>query len=193
MPRQPPDDRRTAIADAVIEVLASSGARGLTHRAVDAAAGLPAGSCSYYFRSREALLIAGARRIAELDMTGRPPTAPATVDDLAGLLTRLVWAQITADRRRTEARLHLSLEATRYPAVRAVLEELAATFTGAAVALLSALGTRHPRRDARAVLAVCQGIVFESTVSGRRPFTQPEIRAVLTDVLTARLPGPSRA
>ena len=35
------DDRRRALADAGLEVLADAGARGLTHRAVDRAAGVP--------------------------------------------------------------------------------------------------------------------------------------------------------
>ena len=94
-------DRRTQIADTVIEVLAASGARGLTHRAVDAAAGLPAGSSSYYFRSREALLIAAARRLADLDLAAGPAgPPPQTADDLARLLARMVFAQATSQRDR---------------------------------------------------------------------------------------------
>ena len=41
--------RRALIADAAISTLARDGMRGLTHRAVDRAAGLPEGSASYYF------------------------------------------------------------------------------------------------------------------------------------------------
>lgn len=177
------------IADAVIEVLAAVGARGLTHRAVDAAAGLPPGSCSYYFRSREALLIAAAHRIAELDVGGTdtPVTAPDSVAALVRLLVSLVHAQTASQRERTEARYHLTLEARHYPPVQAVLEELATGFLDAATAMLAAVGARRPRSDARAVIAVCAGIVFESTVGGQRPYTRPEIRALLTDVLTARL------
>ena len=47
--------RRAEIADAAISTLARDGMRGLTHRAVDRAAGLPEGSASYYFRTRQAL------------------------------------------------------------------------------------------------------------------------------------------
>lgn len=50
--------RQQQIADAAIAVLADGGARRLTHRAVDAAAGLPAGSTSNLF-PRRAELIAG--------------------------------------------------------------------------------------------------------------------------------------
>ncbi len=48
--------RRDDLLDAAICVLGESGIRGLTHRAVDAAAGLPAGSASNLFRTRDALL-----------------------------------------------------------------------------------------------------------------------------------------
>jgi DNA-binding transcriptional regulator YbjK len=46
------DERRRELADAGLAVLARDGARGLTHRAVDSAAGAPAGTASNYFRTR---------------------------------------------------------------------------------------------------------------------------------------------
>ncbi|KOU22764.1 TetR/AcrR family transcriptional regulator [Streptomyces sp. WM6368] len=61
-------DRRTLIADTAIGLVAAAGLRGLTHRAVDGAAGLPAGSTSYYFRTRTALIGACYARLAELDL-----------------------------------------------------------------------------------------------------------------------------
>lgn len=61
MPR--PGDRRPLIADHAIAVLARGGARALTHQAVDRDAGLAAGSTSYYFRTREALMSAAVERI----------------------------------------------------------------------------------------------------------------------------------
>ncbi|WP_412075157.1 TetR/AcrR family transcriptional regulator [Streptomyces xanthophaeus] len=64
----PAADRRTLIADTAIGLVAASGLRGLTHRAVDGAAGLPAGSTSYYFRTRTALIGACYRRLGELDL-----------------------------------------------------------------------------------------------------------------------------
>jgi hypothetical protein len=57
------------VADAAIAVLADHGGRGLTHRAVDQAAGLPSGTTSNYARTREALLTLALTRIAELDAT----------------------------------------------------------------------------------------------------------------------------
>ncbi|MEU5145914.1 TetR family transcriptional regulator [Streptomyces yangpuensis] len=87
MSTSPPADRRTLIADTAIGLVAAAGLRGLTHRAVDAAAGLPAGSTSYYLRTRTALIGACYQRLAELDLADvdggspfgtAPPALPGT-------------------------------------------------------------------------------------------------------------------
>src|SRR6187455_857656 len=109
--------RRTEILDGALAVLADQGMRGLTHRAVDAAAGLPAGSTSYYFRSRAALLEACvadlvAQDHAELDLM----TPLVTASDwrvLADALGDVLYRWISTDRRRHVARYELSMEALR--------------------------------------------------------------------------------
>jgi DNA-binding transcriptional regulator YbjK len=180
--------RRTLIADTVITVLASSGSRGLTHRAVDAAAGLPAGSASYYFRTREALLAAAAVRLADLDLAaaGQLPQ-PRTREALLAALAGMVRAQSGEFRERTIARYQLSLEAERYPQVRDALAAMGERFTAAAAQLLAGLGAADAPRDARALIAACAGLVFESTVGGQRPYSADEIAGLLGDVLAARL------
>ena len=47
--------RRRELLEAALHVVADEGLRGLTHRAVDRRAGLPEGTCSAYFRTRQAL------------------------------------------------------------------------------------------------------------------------------------------
>lgn len=59
------DERRATLADAGIRVLAQSGARGLTHRAVDAEAGTPPGTASNYFPTRDVLIAELVARIGE--------------------------------------------------------------------------------------------------------------------------------
>ena len=60
--RQNPE-RRMALIDAAIEVLADQGARGLTFRAVDNQAGVPIGTASNYFPNRDALLTQAGQRV----------------------------------------------------------------------------------------------------------------------------------
>ncbi|WP_406098789.1 TetR/AcrR family transcriptional regulator [Streptomyces sp. NBC_01013] len=57
--------RATLITDAALALLAERGMRGLTHRAVDERAGLPQGSTSNHARTRQSLLEATVRRLAE--------------------------------------------------------------------------------------------------------------------------------
>jgi DNA-binding transcriptional regulator YbjK len=55
------------LLDAAIQVLGGCGMRALTHRAVDAEAGVTAGSAANYFPTRESLLEAIADRVSELE------------------------------------------------------------------------------------------------------------------------------
>jgi len=58
--------RQTQILNTAIEVLAHKGLAHLTHRAVDARAGLPQGSTSYYFSKKQDLIEATASHLAHL-------------------------------------------------------------------------------------------------------------------------------
>lgn len=164
-----PERRREEIADAALAVLAAEGSRGLTHRAVDEAAGLPSGSTSNHFRTREALLEAAARRHAELDM---PP--PADVDAASapvGTVTpeqrrALIIAQldrVLEPQRRSllTARYELALEATRRPTLHAVMNESRARFVELAEILLTAAGCATPAAHAPQLLTVLDGIAAD--------------------------------
>ncbi|TWD73356.1 TetR family transcriptional regulator [Kribbella amoyensis] len=114
-------ERRTALVDAAIEVLASDGARGLTFRSVDQAAGVPAGTASNYFTNRDALLLQAGLRIH--DRLGPDPTdldQPPSAEFLTDLL-RLLRQRLTEDRTGYLALLELRLEATRRPELQEAL------------------------------------------------------------------------
>ncbi|MEU0274815.1 TetR family transcriptional regulator, partial [Streptomyces sp. NPDC006307] len=70
--------RVQALLTAAVEVIADEGLRGLTHRAVDGRAGVSAGSTSYYFRTRQALLAGVVAFIAEQEVAD---TEAATVSE----------------------------------------------------------------------------------------------------------------
>jgi len=59
--------RKQALLDAAIGVLGERGMRELTHRAVDAEAGVAAGSTANYFPTREALLEAIVERVSAME------------------------------------------------------------------------------------------------------------------------------
>lgn len=136
MPRTNPA-RRTALTDAGIDLLVSQGVHGLTHRAVERAAGLPAGTAANYFRSREELLVATAERAVSLHLEAmgridRTLDVGSSPVPLADLVAASLEEALTTSRERYLAIFELQLEARRRPALAAALAELgsvAAAFT----------------------------------------------------------------
>ncbi|WP_455361600.1 TetR/AcrR family transcriptional regulator [Streptomyces sp. SYSU K21746] len=189
-------DRRDLIADAAISTVATAGLRGLTHRAVDAAADLPAGSTSYYFRTRSALISACYLRLAELSVAdvdrweadhGRPDD----LDSAAGALAALLHHWLTAARDRQLARFELSLEATRRPELRADLRTAGLAARSRAAALLAALGAPRPAPAADLLVAWTDGLLYD-WLAGALAATRPlpdvtELTAVVRRMLDAAL------
>ncbi|KAB2370768.1 TetR/AcrR family transcriptional regulator [Actinomadura montaniterrae] len=121
------EERRAALVDAAIEVLAREGARGLTFRAVDAEARVPTGTASNYFANRDDLFTQAGGRIYER----LQPDAATMAGGLAGprdaakvtALLQDTVGRIAEFRTGYLALLELRLEATRRPELRAVLTE----------------------------------------------------------------------
>ena len=155
-----PSGRTRQVGDAAIAVLAEQGARGLTHRAVDHAAGLPPGTTSNYARTRAALLTLALSRIAELDLA--EGSAGVAGSGLADAVAQMVhrWITEPGQRQRFLARLELAFEATRRPELRAAYDEMGRAFRVRAVRLLAAAGSAHPERDAWTLIAWVEGTAF---------------------------------
>ena len=85
-------NRRDDLLDAAIIVLGEGGVRGVTHKAVDVAAGLPAGSTSNYFRTKDALLTAVVERFAARERANWEEIAAATVPTTPTELARALAA-----------------------------------------------------------------------------------------------------
>jgi DNA-binding transcriptional regulator YbjK len=119
--------RRQALLDAAIEVLAREGARGLTFRAVDKEAGVPAGTASNYFANRDELLVQVGNRFYERlqpdeAFMSKLALGPRTRKTITELLTETV-DRVATFRTGFLALLELRLEATRRPELQAVLTE----------------------------------------------------------------------
>nr|WP_084519989.1 TetR/AcrR family transcriptional regulator [Nocardia mexicana] len=120
-------ERRQALLDGAIEVLARDGARGLTFRAVDKEAAVPAGTASNYFANRDDLLTqVGSRYYERLqpspETLAQVTTVPRTRDAVADLMSEVV-ERVTAFRTGYLAQLELRLEAARRPELQEVLTE----------------------------------------------------------------------
>lgn len=181
------EDRRAAIADAAIHLVATRGLRGLTHRAVDAEAGLPPGSTSYYLRTRDALLMACVKRMLDRNLAARDEL-PADVDpeDL------LVGAVMNLVRHRHDdlvARYELSLEASRRPALRATVTEAGRQLRDGLGELLTALGIDDAEALAWPVAAIMDGLMYDRVAGAGTSQSPAEFEAGVRRTLRAVLSG----
>ncbi|NUT91228.1 MAG: TetR family transcriptional regulator [Saccharothrix sp.] len=166
-------DRVTLIADAAVHVVATKGMRGLTHRAVDAEAGLPQGSTSAYFRTRKALVEGLVRRLADLDALDVTVLSGVTdLDALAEGMARVLDTWMTTARERTLARYACLLEATHHPELRGILAH-GARAREMAKELLHSAGVPDADAQGRAVVAFLDGLLFDRLV-GAGALNAPE-------------------
>ncbi|MFN8111044.1 MAG: TetR family transcriptional regulator [Thermoleophilia bacterium] len=157
--------RRAALADAGIRILARSGARGLTHRAVDAEAKVPIGTASNYFRSRDALLQALGQRVFQRlappeDAAPAPPEEPPTRDQQIQLLSGVLRG-VFSNADLYIALMELRLEAIRRPALRATLTETVRRNVEADVAYHRASGLPGGRTEVVLLHLCLDGLILD--------------------------------
>lgn len=179
-------DRKTTIADAALELLASVGARGLTHRAVDTLAGLPAGSTSSCCRTRLDLVTLALQRHAtrnldELNadaaqMAAYQPTLERFIDTL---VTRLEDWMSPSKRKRVVAQIEIFLIASREPSLQAVVASLHQQFVDAAVHALRRVGVEEAEPVAIGLIATVDGILQGQIVNSRMRPTRAACKAML--------------
>lgn len=159
-------DRRTRIVDAAIAIVGEGGTRALTHRSIDARLGLPEGSTSNYFRSREALLDAAQARLLEVDRSTLADIHGGfdQLDDEAlarGLAEYAVRLCRPGAILRTRARFALTLV---YPErMGALLQD----WLRLGIEDLGAHGHRDPEGATRRLLAYADGVMLQAIVDSR--------------------------
>ncbi|MHC3470733.1 TetR/AcrR family transcriptional regulator [Streptomyces sp. 7R007] len=183
-----PDDRRTVLADTAITVLAEAGMRGLTHRAVDRAAGLPSGTTSAYYRTRQALLTALVTRLVALDQTeledtGNRTTMPHSAEELAAAITAFIQQRLTGEgRRRSLARYACALESVHHPELREILRPRHNAGRQLVHDFLTAHGVPDPEARTVTLLTCIDGMVFDHLVNGGKP-SAIQIRTLVAQTL----------
>ncbi|MGW6906111.1 TetR/AcrR family transcriptional regulator [Streptomyces sp. NPDC054940] len=181
--------RADLVADTALALLAERGMRGLTHRAVDEAAGLPQGSTSNLARTRQALLELAVRRLAHREARvlslEELPDPRDGLDSLVAGLALATHRALTQGRELTLARYELALEATRRPELRAYFDATGARFRDQLTALVTAMGSTDPTRHVLSLVAWADGLMF-SCVAGSYSAEVPslaEVRAGLGELL----------
>jgi AcrR family transcriptional regulator len=146
------EGRRERILDAAIELLGGRGVRAVTHRAVDAAAGLPPGSTSNHFRTSNALLEAVVERFAVRERANADDiaagAAPTTPDELVRVLSAIVLDMAGRHQTLTLARYALLVESAQRPALRSQLHQTGARVNAWAANWLRTAGSDRPELHA---------------------------------------------
>ncbi|RRS02994.1 hypothetical protein EIP75_17795 [Aquabacterium soli] len=184
-------DRKTTVADAALELLATAGARGLTHRAVDAFAGLPPGSTSSCCRTRLDLVALAlnrhaARNLEDLKddaerLAAARPSLDSFIDTLAGRLDD--WMS-PAKRSRVVAQIEIFIIASREPSLQKVVEDLHQRFVDATVAALDRLGIKDPKNVATGLIATVNGILLGQVVNSQMRPSRKACRLILLRAVT---------
>lgn len=185
MPANP--ERRNQILDAAIDILCDDGVGGLTHRQADTRAGVPAGTTSNYFRTRQALLEATAARTVDLHWQRvemlQSAVGPLSRDALKLLMIRMLDPDEQM-RRYTLARFELFMESTRRPELQPLMKELQAAAVKSATLIFEAAGFTPAPERMDELSRVLNGFVFSNLTLAPEPGAQ-DAAGLVDRLLTA--------
>ncbi|MBJ8340276.1 TetR family transcriptional regulator [Antrihabitans sp. YC3-6] len=161
--------RRSRIAECAINIVGTDGMRALTHRAVDDRLGLPAGSTSYYYRTRRSLLEAMVGHLTEKSRQDFRSTRRAALPDLdrtSVVIGRSLDHLLARRRADIAARYALAIEVADDPDLRAAL---ASCFFSRdhATELFRQLHAADPYAAAADLVSLCEGLVFDRFAGAR--------------------------
>ncbi len=174
----PEDGRRGEILDAALGLIAEQGFAAVTHRRVAAAAGVPLGSTTYYFDSREHLLRESFRRF--LRIVAEDAAESAAEVKQAPTLRSLVDFVVEFTEREVENAAVIAIEyelvlfAARDGALANELHAWQDGLVADLAEIMESLDVRRPFDAARAVSQLVRGYELEQLT--RREARSDELR-----------------
>jgi TetR/AcrR family transcriptional regulator, regulator of biofilm formation and stress response len=164
--------RRRAIAQAAARVLRNSGIEGLTHRAVAEEAGVPLGSTTYYFTSRDDLLATGVEFTTNASIRWMEQWADENADqDIAVTLPKMLHTYLTTKRDAATLDVEIYILAARRQELRVHPHRWTESF-------IDILARFVDRDTARQVTATVNGLILTGVASDR-PASLSEMSRVL--------------
>lgn len=190
-PGRPPSGARERVLQAGLDVLKADGFAGLTTAKVAARSGQNKALIGYHFGSKQGLVAAVGRELAEsiteevIGGLGRTDT----VAEIVGGVMDGLWRVMDRDERL--ARLYFDLAAVSVvePDVREVMREMKASWRQVTAGLLTAAGDGPAKRDAEAagiyVLAGIEGLVLERLDRGETRALKRAMRMFVNSAASA--------
>jgi AcrR family transcriptional regulator len=174
-PGRPSSGARERILAAALEVLKRDGYAGLTTAKVAAASGQNKALIGYHFGSKQGLVAAVARQVADeitaevLEGVGEPANASELVD---GVVTG-IWRVMQRDEGLGRVYFDFASQSIVEPEVARIMREMKANFRGTLSRLLGAIADGPAKRDREAaavyLTAGVEGLALERLDRGETP------------------------
>jgi DNA-binding transcriptional regulator YbjK len=180
-----------------LHLIAEDGIDAVTHRAVADAAGVPLGSTTYWFASRQEMLRQALEYFARLEIESLHERLDPIIGRrlsrkrLADEFTALLLPQLGPQRWRTVAQYALMQEASRRPELEPVCREWSEAWEAALAELFGSLDARDPRLEARMFLAMLDGLLLGQLAAPQDDVENSLLRPALRSWF-ARIPGGDR-
>src|SRR5215212_2755930 len=186
--------RRERLLDAAIELVGVQGLSALTHRAVDAATGVPTGTTSNYWRTRQALLDALVDRVVAREQDRWEQLTqgvfPSTPSELARTLAELARIATGPARALVLARYALLIEAAQHEDVRPRLAAGGQRVNAVFTTWMRVAGSSDPDHDMHVVANYWTGLVLHQLALPDPAFDPTDhLTALLTSLIPAAAPA----
>ena len=189
-------NRRQTLLDAAIQVLGKRGVRALTHRAVDAEAGVTAGSAANYFPTRESLLEAIADQVSALERGHFDEIAaevcPATPADLGRAIAGFARDVTGAHRALTLARYAILVEAGHNATIRSRLAQTGSRVNAWFANWLRLIGSRDTDHDVHVLGNYLTGLMLHQLAIPGPGFDPADTITALLESLVGPAGTPAR-
>jgi DNA-binding transcriptional regulator YbjK len=179
--------RRRQLLEAAVRVIGRGGVVAAGHRAVAAEAGVPLGSTTYYFESRDEMVAQALEYVADREAErvdavlehGLLDESPEALPERLAAALIDVWA---GDRTVLLAQYELYLESARRPELRAAVERWDAAYRKLLTRALERIGVADPERRAHLLCASLDGLLLDHVATGSDP---AELSSLATDLIAS--------
>ena len=166
--------RRRAIVEAALTLLGRGGSGAITHRSVAAEADVPLAATTYYFRTKDEIVLDAFALAMTEDVAALGAMEPLAGDELptvrqaAAWLASMLLFDFEDDRAARLVLYELELEAARRPELAPMSRAWTDAYVRAVSPALERLGSRDSERDAWIVVTALEGMKLELLASGER-------------------------